>query len=298
VVREVTRFLVTGGTGQLATALAHAATGEVRVVGRPDFDLERLDSVRTLFADGVPAVLINAAAWTAVDAAESSPEAARRANAEGPAALAALCNRHGARFIHISTDYVFDGAKGAPYLETDPTCPTGVYGATKLEGEQDVLAELPGAVILRTAWVYAETGRNFVRTMLAAARKTSQLRVVADQVGCPTNADDLAQAVLAVARRLAAPPPPPGGIYHCAGSGETSWYEFARAIFAAAGPLGWPVPEVQPIATADWPTPARRPADSRLDCGKVATTFGVRLPPWQPSLQRAVSAICAAEAVA
>jgi len=121
---------------------------------------------------------------------------------------------------------------------------------------------------------------------------------VADQVGCPTNADDLAHAVLAVARRMIAPAPPAGGIYHCAGSGETSWYEFARAIFASAGPLGWPVPEVQPIATADWPTPARRPADSRLDCGKLAATFGVRLPQWQPSLQRAVAAICAAEAVA
>lgn len=297
-VRAVTRFLVTGGTGQLATALAKAAPETVRVVGRPMFDLDRLETYRTLFADGVPDVLINAAAWTAVDAAEASPAAAGRANAEGPNALAALCNRYGTRFIHISTDYVFDGAKGAPYVETDPTCPTGVYGATKLEGEEAVMTELPDAVILRTAWVYAESGRNFVRTMLGAARKTDRLRVVADQVGCPTNADDLAHAVLAVARRMIAPAPPAGGIYHCAGSGETSWYEFARAIFASAGPLGWPVPEVQPIATADWPTPARRPADSRLDCGKLAATFGVRLPQWQPSLQRAVAAICAAEAVA
>jgi dTDP-4-dehydrorhamnose reductase len=293
----VTRFLVTGGTGQLATALAKAAPGAVRVVGRPVFDLDRLETFRTLFAAGLPEVLINAAAWTAVDAAEASPEEARRANAEGPAALAALCNRHGVKLVHVSTDYVFDGAKGAPYVETDATCPTGVYGATKLEGEEAVLTELPDAVILRTAWVYAETGRNFVRTMLGAARKTDRLRVVADQIGCPTNADDLAQAVLRVANRMIEAGPPPGGVYHCAGSGETSWYEFACAIFASAGPLGWKVPEIQPIATTDWPTAARRPADSRLDCGKLATHFGVRLPPWQPSLQRAVSAICAAEAV-
>ena len=149
----------------------------------------------------------------------------------------------------------------------------------------------PGAVILRTAWVYAENGRNFVRTMLNAARKMPQLRVVADQRGCPTNADDLAQAVLAVAAKLREGGP--GGIFHATGSGETSWHGFAQAIFAAAAPSGWPVPEVLPIATADWPTPARRPADSRLDCTKLQAIYGVRLPDWQPSLARTVRAICA-----
>jgi dTDP-4-dehydrorhamnose reductase len=283
-------ILVTGGTGQLATALGRAAPGLVQVVGRPGLDFDRPDTLDALFARP-PAVLVNAAAWTAVDAAEAEPDAAHRANAEAPARLAALCQQHGTRLIHISTDYVFDGEKHAPYTETDATNPTGVYGATKRDGEIAVQAHCPGAVILRTSWVYAENGRNFVRTMLNAARKMAQLRVVADQRGCPTNADDLAQAVLAVAARLQQGGP--AGIYHAAGSGETSWHGFAQAIFAAAGPLGWKVPEVLPIATADWPTPARRPADSRLDCTRLQTGYGVRLPDWQPSLTRTVQAICA-----
>jgi dTDP-4-dehydrorhamnose reductase len=161
-----------------------------------------------------------------------------------------------------------------------------------------VLGALPDAVILRTSWVYAEHGKNFVRTMLEAARRRDRLTVVADQRGCPTNADDLADAVLAVADRMRQPGARYGGIYHAAGGGETTWHGFARAIFAAAGPLGWKVPQVDAIATADWPTPARRPADSRLDCGKLAAIFGVRLPDWQPSLVRAVRAICATETVA
>jgi dTDP-4-dehydrorhamnose reductase len=277
----MTSLLVTGGTGQLATALAAAAAGRVRVVGRPAFDFDRPDSIDALFAAGAPPLVVNAAAWTAVDLAESEPEAARRANETGPARLAALCARHGTRLIHVSTDYVFDGSKGAPYVETDAVNPTGVYGATKLAGERAVLAALPGAVVLRTAWVYAEGGKNFVRTMLNASRRTNRLRVVADQRGCPTNADDLAAAILAVADQMRGP---------ADGGGQ--------AIFAAAGPLGWPVPEVDPIATADWPTPARRPADSRLDCSKLAARFGIRLPPWQDSLARAVTAICAATVAA
>ncbi len=290
-------LLVTGGSGQLATALARAALQDMRVVGRPEFDFDRPETLEALFAAGAPDVLINGAAWTAVDLAEKEPAAARRANATGPARLAELCRDHGTHLIHISTDYVFDGAKGAPYVETDPVNPTGVYGATKLEGEQEVLQTLPAAVILRTSWVYAEGGRNFVRTMLGAARRMDRLRVVADQVGCPTNADDLANAVLAVAAALRAGTAP-GGVFHASGSGETSWHGFAQAIFAEAGPLGWPVPQVDAITTADWPTPARRPADSRLDCAKLEAAFGVALPPWQPSLARAVSAICAAETVA
>jgi len=290
-------ILVTGGSGQLATAIAKAAPADVRVTGRPAFDFDRPETVAALFADDAPEFIINAAAWTAVDLAERETAAARRANETGPAQLAALCRRHGTKLIHISTDYVFDGTKGAPYLETDPVNPTGVYGATKLAGERAVLAALPDAVILRTSWVYAERGKNFVRTMLEAARHRDRLRVVADQHGCPTNADDLADAVLAVAESMQRPGAHTGGIYHAAGSGETTWHEFACAIFAAAGPLGWKTPPVEPICTADYPTPARRPADSRLDCGKLAAIFGVRLPDWRPSLIRAVQAICASETV-
>jgi dTDP-4-dehydrorhamnose reductase len=289
---------VTGGSGQLASALAKAAPGQVRVVGRPAFDFDRPETLAALFETDVPELVINAAAWTAVDLAEKQPDAARRANEEGPAQLARLCQQHGTKLIHISTDYVFDGAKGAPYVETDPVRPTGIYGASKLAGERAVRSALPDAVILRTSWVYAERGKNFVRTMLDLARTRDRLRVVADQHGCPTNADDLAQAVLVVAAAMRQPGARFGGIYHAAGAGETTWHELACAIFAAAGPLGWKTPPVEPIGTADYPTPARRPADSRLDCTKLAATFGVRLPHWRPSLIRAVGAICTAEKVA
>ncbi len=294
-VSVVTTLLVTGGTGQLATSLARAAPGLAHVVGRPSFDFDRPDSIVALFDDEVPALVVNAAAWTAVDLAESERDAAWRANATGPGLLAGLCARHGTRLIHVSTDYVFDGAKGAPYVESDPVSPTGVYGASKLAGEQAVLAALPGAVVLRTAWVYAETGKNFVRTMLNAAARNDRLRVVADQRGCPTNADDLARAVLSVADHLLGPGAP-GGIYHACGEGETTWHEFATAIFEEAGKYGVRVPSVEPITTADWPTPARRPADSRLDCTKLAAMFGARLPHWRDSLGRAVAAMCHATA--
>lgn len=291
-------LLVTGGAGQLASALARAAPGRVRVAGRPGFDFGRPETLASLFEPAAPRLVVNAAAWTAVDLAESDPDGAARANESGPCVLAQLCHRHGARLIHISTDYVFDGTKGAPYVETDAVNPTGVYGATKLRGEQAVRAALPGAVILRTSWVYAEQGKNFVRTMLGAARRTDRLRVVADQRGCPTNAGDLATSVLAVADRMLGGAVADGGIFHACGSGETTWYGFARAIFAVAGPLGWPTPQVEAIATTDWPTLARRPADSRLNCDKLARVFGVRLPDWQPGLERAVRAICATELVA
>ena len=298
------KILVTGGTGQLASALGRLRPEQVVVVGRPEFDFERPESISAVVAAHLPALVINAAAWTAVDAAETEVEAAGRANHTGPALLALACRAHGARLIHVSTDYVFDGNKGAPYVETDVPCPTGIYGATKLAGETAVLAALPQAVILRTAWVYARQGKNFVLTMLNAARKAPRLRVVGDQIGCPTNADDLAAASLAVADRLLATSPGGpeatslGGIYHAAGQGETSWHGFAEAIFAAAGRHGWPSPPVDAIATADWPTPARRPPDSRLDGAKLARVFGVRLPPWQPSLDDAVAAICQASAAA
>ena len=241
-----------------------------------------------------PKLVINAAAWTAVDAAETRQAEADRANHLGPALLARQCRSLGTALIHVSTDYVFDGLKGAPYVEADPTSPTGTYGATKLAGEQAVLDAHPQSVILRTSWVYARAGRNFVLTMLNAAKHAPVLRVVADQVGCPTNADDLARAALAVGDRLlAAGAAGLGGIYHAAGQGSVSWHGLAAATFAEAGQYGWPQPEVQAIATVDWPTAARRPADSRLDCTKLHDVFGLRLPPWEHSLRRAVAAICA-----
>ncbi len=293
-------ILVTGGSGQLAQALARAGAGRVEVVGRPVFDFERPELLGQAIRERRPALVVNAAAYTAVDAAESAPEAAARANASGPGLVADTCRELGVKLVHVSTDYVFDGLKGAPYDEGDATNPTGVYGATKLAGERAVLAACPGAVVLRTSWVYAAAGKNFLLTMLGAARRMPRLRVVADQKGCPTNADDLAAATLAVADRLLAAAACSGGeqglggIYHATGRGETTWHGFALAIFEEAARHGWPAPPVDAIQTADWPTPARRPPDSRLDCTRLHADFGVRLPDWRQSLGPAVARACAA----
>ena len=285
-------ILVTGGAGQVATELAARGDGRLSVVGRPEFDFDQPDTITAVFDRVKPTLVVNAAAWTAVDAAEKEVDAAYRANRDGPAALAKLCARDGVPLIHISTDYVFDGSKNAPYTEDDATGPTGVYGASKLAGEQAVLESGAHAAILRTAWVYNATGKNFVRTMLNVAQKTNTLRVVADQHGCPTNAGDLADAILAVADRMSAGwDPSYAGVFHAAGTGSTSWHGFAQAIFAEAARHGRPEPTVTGITTAEYPTPAKRPANSRLDCSKLARVFGVRLPDWQPSLARTVEII-------
>ena len=290
----MTTILVTGGAGQLATAMEQEGGAVVRRVGRPGFDFDRPESVAEVVRVVQPGFVVNAAAWTAVDAAEDDPAGAARANRDGPAQLAALCAGAGIPLIHVSTDYVFDGDKGAPYVEADPTSPTGVYGATKLEGERAVLAAWPRATVLRTSWVYSATGKNFVRTMLGAARKTGRLRVVADQQGCPTAARDLAVAVLAIVARVREGwRDEYAGVFHAAGAGSTTWHGLAQAAFEDAAPFGHPVPAVDAIATADWPTPARRPPDSRLDCTKLAQVFGVQLPPWRPSVARTVAELLA-----
>ena len=293
---EVRPILVTGGSGQLARALG-VALGDLphRVVGRPEFDFDRPETLAALLRAARPALLINAAAYTAVDRAEQEPEAAERANHTGPAILARLCAEMGIACLHVSTDYVFDGAKGEPYTEDDPPNPTGVYGASKRRGEVAVLAACPQAIVLRTSWVYGATGKNFVLTMLAAARRSgaepAQLKVVGDQVGCPTAARDLAQAIASLARRILSEgfDPAWAGIYHASGTGSTSWHGLAAAMFEQAGseqagPLGVTPPHITAIATADWPTPAQRPADSRLDCSKLSRTFGLALPPWRATL--------------
>lgn len=284
-------ILVTGGSGQLATALmARAGSRNLVLAGRPAFDFDRLDAIPAYLCATRPSVIINAAAYTAVDKAETDAEAAYRANRDGPRLLAEYCVEAGVPLIHVSTDYVFDGNKGAPYVETDATSPSGVYGASKLAGEQAIAGTGARAVILRTSWVYSATGKNFVLTMLNAATKTSHLRVVADQQGCPTAAPDLAAAILRIVNRFVAS----GwqdyyrGIYHAAGSGATTWHGLATATFAEAAKYGRPLPTVEPIATADWPTPVRRPPDSRLDCTKLGRIFGVALPDWRVSLARTV----------
>jgi dTDP-4-dehydrorhamnose reductase len=286
-------ILVTGGSGQLARALEEAGDGRnLKRVGRPDWDFDRPKTLPALLREAAPALVVNAAAYTAVDKAESEAETAMRANRDGPRILAEYCAQTGIPLVHVSTDYVFDGLKGAPYVETDATAPTGVYGASKLAGEQAVLAACRRAIVLRTSWVYAATGRNFVLTMLDAAKRHPRLRVVADQRGCPTAAQDLSAAILAIADRIAEGgwQDEYAGLFHAAGSGETTWHGLATAAIARAARRGHPAPPVDPIATADWPTPARRPPDSRLDCGRLARVFGLRLPDWQDAVARTVDA--------
>ena len=288
-------ILVTGGAGQLATSLANRGGPRVHRVGRPTFDFDRPNSIGLVFGQVAPRAVVNAAAWTAVDAAEAHPEEAARANRDGPAQLARLCAEAAIPFIHISTDYVFDGDKGTPYIETDPTSPTGVYGRTKAEGEQAVLAANPGSIVLRTSWVYSATGKNFVRTMLNAGAKNATLKVVGDQRGAPTNADDLADAIHDILDCVVAGDDTTSyaGVYHATGGGETTWHGLASAALHDAARHGRPMPEVIAIRTADWPTPAKRPADSRLNCDKLERVFGVRLPPWRRSLTATVDRLLA-----
>jgi dTDP-4-dehydrorhamnose reductase len=293
-------ILIVGTSGQLAVALGEAAPSHgltVRQFDRSALDFDRPDSVAAAFADTTPWLVINAAAYTAVDAAEDDPDAAFHANRDGPAQLARLCEAAGIPLIHVSTDYVFDGLKGAPYVESDPTSPPGVYGASKLAGEQAVLDLCSRAIVLRTSWIYSSVGRNFVRTMLNAAQRTDRLRVVADQRGCPTSAPDLGEAILSIAARVAADGWREGwtGLYHAAGIGWTTWHGLAVATFEAAARYGARIPAVDPIATTEWPTRAKRPPDSRLNCDRLERTFGLRLPSWRDGLVRTVDVIFAAE---
>jgi dTDP-4-dehydrorhamnose reductase len=289
-------ILVTGGTGQLASALATAPC--VRRIGRPDFDFDRPETIEAALRAVTPRMVVNAAAYTAVDAAEKDIDAAYRANRDGPAILARLCAEADIPLIHISTDYVFNGLKPDPYVEIDPVDPQGVYGASKLAGEEAVLLFGGNAIILRTAWVYAATGKNFVRTMLNLGKTRDRLSVVADQYGCPTAAADLSDAILAIVSRLDATGWQPAyhGIFHAAGTGATTWHGLAVATFEEAGRHGAKVPEVVPIATAAYPTPAKRPANSRLDCTRLHDVFDIRLPHWRDSLTRTVDAIFKADA--
>jgi dTDP-4-dehydrorhamnose reductase len=295
--RMTRRILVTGGSGQLASALVTAGGDRVHRVGRPEFDFDKPETIATSFRDADPWLAVNGAAYTAVDAAESDEAAAQRANRDGPAALARLCAAAGIPLIHISTDYVYDGNKSSPYVESDPVAPRSVYGETKLAGEAAVLASGTRAIILRTAWVYAATGRNFVRTMLALGQTRESLRVVADQHGCPTAAADLASAILTIADGLEANGwrDSCAGVFHAAGSGETTWHGLATAVFEEASRHGAKTPAtVSPITTAEYPTPARRPPNSRLDCGRLRDVFGIQLPHWRASLTRTVDEIFAA----
>ena len=289
------RLLVTGRNGQVATSLAERAAAhpgiEVLALGRPELDLENPATVEAAIADARPDLVVNAAAYTAVDKAESDSGRAFAANRDGAAAAARAAARLGVPVIHLSTDYVYPGDKPSPYVESDATGPSSVYGQSKFEGEQAVMAAHPQALIFRTSWVYSPFGANFVKTMLRIGKDRDVVRVVADQHGNPTSAIDIADAILRLAPGLGSTPA--GGIYHLCGSGSTTWCGLAQAIFAESGKRGGPAPRVEAITTAEYPTPARRPANSRMDTAAFTARFGFALRPWPDAVAETVARLLA-----
>ena len=288
------RVAVTGRTGQVVTSVSERgaiAGHEVIPLGRPDLDLADAASVLRAIAAAAPDVVVSAAAYTAVDKAETESELAYAINGAGAGAVAEAARTLGVPLVHVSTDYVFDGRLERPYRETDPTGPTGVYGASKLAGEQAVLAVYPeSSAVLRVAWVYSPVGGNFVKTMLRLASDRDEVSVVSDQIGNPTSALDIADGILKVAANLAGSDDPAlRGVFHMTARGEASWADFAEGIFAASDAQGGPSAAVKPITTADYPTPATRPANSRLDCGLIERIHGVVLPEWHGALETVIA---------
>jgi dTDP-4-dehydrorhamnose reductase len=280
------KILVLGRSGQVARELEKLGPPEgfeLEFAGRERLDLTTADPGQ-LVRETRPAAVINAAAYTAVDKAESEPEAAFRLNRDVPAALALACAEAGVPLVHFSTDYVFDGSKVAPYVETDPVNPAGVYGASKAEGEAQVLAAGGPAIVLRTSWVYSALGANFVKTMLRLAATREEIGVVADQIGRPTWAEDCARGALRAVQALLDGEVKGPELFHLAGAGDASWADFAEAIFAESAARGGPSARVKRIATADYPTPARRPANSRLDCTKMIGALDWPMRDWRLSL--------------
>lgn len=285
------RLLAIGSSGQLArslTGMVAPSGSAIIAMGRPELDLLQPASITTALDAVQPDVVVNAAAYTAVDKAESEPEMALAVNAIGTEALARACALRAIPFIHVSTDYVFDGSKSSPYSEADPVAPLGAYGRSKLEGEQRVAAVCVKHIILRTAWVFSPYGQNFVKTMLRLAGSRPEISVVDDQIGNPTYAPHLAAAIVEVAKAAARREDVPWGIYHAAGSGEVTWCGLAREVFAVSESLGGPKAGVRAITTAEYPTPAKRPANSRLECTRLGNAFGVELPAWRAGVEDCV----------
>lgn len=281
-------LLIAGRTGQLARALVVLADQldlPVVAAGRPKLDLTDGRSIDRILDDCRPRAIVNAAAYTFVDKAEAEIDLAFKINRDGAGYLARAAEQMRIPFIHVSTDYVFDGNKKTPYTEDDRASPQGMYGRSKREGEIAVLNSYSAGVVVRTSWVYSSFGHNFVKTMLNAAQTRDQIQVVDDQYGAPTSAKDLAQAIIEIVEQLDGRTANDlGGIYHLTAAGQTTWYRFAEAIFAGWAGRGRQIPTLKAIRTADYPTPARRPANSQLDCSKAARVFGVRLPHWRQGL--------------
>jgi dTDP-4-dehydrorhamnose reductase len=283
------RILIVGRTGQVGYELRRCLgpVASVTAVDFPEIDLTRPESVRPVIRDARPEVIINAAAYTAVDKAETETEKATAINAEAPAVMAQEARELGALLVHYSTDYVFDGAATRPYVETDAPSPLGAYGRSKLAGDQAVAASGADHLVFRLCWVYGARGANFMLTMMRLARERELLRVVADQHGSPTWSRMIAEATAHAVRQSWAAPDRRrlNGIYHLAASGQTTWHGFASAIIDRMPPDTRKCSRVEAITTADYPTPARRPAYSVLNCDKLQQTFGLRLPAWDLSLR-------------
>jgi dTDP-4-dehydrorhamnose reductase len=286
------RLYVFGAEGQVARSLREAAINSPNVIigcgARPNVDIVRPDMVDKALVEFSPDIVINPAAYTAVDRAETEPDLAFATNSDGAGNVAVATARLNIPIIHLSTDYVFDGKKQGRYVETDAVAPQGIYGRSKLAGERAVAAANRRHIILRTSWVFAPFGNNFVRTMLRLAGERDRLRVVDDQIGCPTYAPDIADAIITIARQITS-----GGwtnrysgVTHLAGPDELTWCDFARQILRASEANGNRHVAIDPISTADYPTPAERPKNSRLCCDRLASVFDVRLPPLGSSLEK------------
>ena len=290
-------ILIFGHSGQIATELAIASWTpgtDIHCLGRGDLDLRltSADEIAAVLHRFTPSLVINAAAYTAVDRAESAPDTAYALNATAPGLIAQGCAHAAIPLIHISTDYVFDGAKNAPYVETDPVNPVSVYGMSKEAGEQAVRAATHRHIILRTAWVYSSHGRNFVTNMLRLGKTHQELPIVDDQIGSPTSAAQIACALTTIAHKLLTQAAPNFGTYHFCAAGQTSWHGLATAIFDKARREGRQAPNrIIPIPTSAYPTPARRPLNSRLSCKKLAADFGLNAQSWQTGLDACLEAL-------
>lgn len=294
-------LILLGHSGQVATAVAAAAAAQgrtIRQLARSELDLARPSEIAARLAPILKAaspgsVLVNAAAYTDVNRAESEPDLAETINTLAPGMLAASCQRAGVAIIHLSTDYVYDGLRQAPYRESDVCNPASVYGRTKLGGDEAVMLSGANHVIVRTSAVYSASGQNFVRTMLRLGASQDPIRVVDDQITCPTAAADIAQTILAIANRLAGNSAP-NGVFHYCGDTPRSWADFATEIFATFEPDPDKRPAVVRIATADYPTPAKRPPNSVLDCGAIRQSFGITQPHHATALERAIASLTSA----
>jgi dTDP-4-dehydrorhamnose reductase len=293
------KILVTGSKGQLGHELLIQGNDfgyEILPANLPDLDITDKTQVKHRLEKFQPSLVVNAAAYTNVDKAETEQNLAFAVNRDGPANLAEACAKFEIPLIHISTDFIFDGKKSSPYIESDPVSPLSIYGKSKQEGENEVRSRLKKHVILRTAWLYGVHGQNFVKTMLRLGREKQVISVVADQFGSPTSAADLAAAILNIISRIKYNPDITWGTYHYCGQGITTWHGFTEEILSLARQyISIKTKDVKPISTAEYPTKATRPCFSALDCGLIKKNFGINIKPWQDSLKTAIRRLCQKE---